>query len=325
MRLRRVLPYLGLVVLLVVYANLHTIQFEHIFLLTFMLVLGLVSSTTRRFLVAVAPLIAFGWIYSFMNVFTEHAADNVTVETVYRIEQTLFGWMAPGAGSLGPVDFFRQHHHIFFDFLGGTLYALHIPAIIAFGIYLWFRTHRGEEDEQERHRLHAYMWGFLAMGATALAIQALFPVAPPWYVEKFGMTPPGEPVPGDPAALARVDSFLGISYFQGVYAKNSYVFGALPSLHVASPVWLALNIRHRVGRIFAWGFALAMGLAAVYLTHHYVVDVVAGGALSVLVYALFSGTRMRRWSTRLYERLFEIFFRHEADQIHSREREGRSR
>ena len=62
MRLRRVLPYLGLVVLLVVYANLHTIQFEHIFLLTFMLVLGLVSSTTRRFLVAVAHLIAFGWI-----------------------------------------------------------------------------------------------------------------------------------------------------------------------------------------------------------------------------------------------------------------------
>ena len=38
------------------------------------------------------------------------------------------------------------------------------------------------------------------------------------------------------AALERVDALLGIHYFARFYAKSQYVFGALPSLHVAD-VW----------------------------------------------------------------------------------------
>ncbi|MFB6352076.1 MAG: phosphatase PAP2 family protein, partial [Bradymonadaceae bacterium] len=249
---RQIGTYLGLIGLLVAYGRIHTFGPEHAAMLGLMVTLGTISQGTRDFLISVAPMIIFGWVYSFMHVFRERAADVVSVESIYRLEQTLFGWMTPEPGDLGPVDFFRDHHHLVFDALGGVLYATHMPAVIAFGIYLWWLHYRPPSDGARR-RLDRLMWGFLFMSVIGLAIQALFPVASPWYPEKYGFAPPHRPIPGDPAALARVDAALGFDYFEGVYSQASYIFGAFPSLHVASPVWSALNVRHRMGRVAAWG------------------------------------------------------------------------
>jgi len=316
---RRVGAYLGLSVLLVAYANIHTFGLEHAAMLGLMVALGSISSATRSFLVSLAPMIMFGWLYSLMHVFRERAAKVVDIEGFYRLEQWLFGWMTPQSGDLGPVDFFREHHHLVVDVLGGLLYATHMPAVIVFGIWLWWRHYRGTGDGARR-RLDLLMWGFLFMSVIGLAIQALYPVAPPWYPEQYGFAPPHRPIEGDPAALTRVDAALGIDYFEGVYSQAAYVFGAFPSLHVASPVWLALNVRHRVGWIAAWLFAAAMGTAAVYLTHHYVVDVLAGAGLAVAVYAALVSTRLRSVPSRLREGLHGLFFAKEERRSSSCER-----
>jgi hypothetical protein len=293
--------------LLALYAAINPLRAEHLAILVIVGILGLSSRSTRDLLVSILPMALFFYIYDLMRLVAVYSTDNVIIEGIYRAEEVIFGWMAPQAGALGPVDLFRQHNHIFFDLLGGVWYALHIPCILLFGIYLWFKS-RGGLPHRTDQRLHIFMWGFLVMCIVGLAFQAGVPVAPPWYVEQYGFTPPTAPVDGDPAGLARVDAWLGIKYFEGVYTKNAYVFGALPSLHVASPVWLALNVRHRVGRPVAWLFAGMMGLFAVYLTHHYILDIVAGVALAVGVYLLMTRTPVKRWPTRLHNYLHEAFF-----------------
>ncbi len=299
---RQIIVSLVVTGILVAYTWFHRLGPAHLALLAVGVACARISDTTRDFLVSLFPLIAFGFVYSFMEVFEPRAAEVVSVEAIYRLEQTLFGWLTPAGGDLGPVDFFREHHYLAVDTAAGLVYATHIPASYAFAIYLWWRHHTSPSPEKRR-RLDGYTWGFFAMSLVGLAIQALFPVAPPWYVEQFGFAPPGEPIPGDPAGLARVDAWLGIEYFSTVYAQASYVFGALPSLHVASPVWLALHVCHRVGRPAAWGFAASMAFSAVYLGHHYLVDVLAGAALAVGIYALLAIPTLGGFVLRLHDRL----------------------
>ena len=307
MNLQRWLPHLIAAVLLAIYAAINPLRAEHIAILVIVGLLGVASRSSRDLLISIVPMALFFYIYDLMRLVAVYSAENVIVEGIYRAEQYTFGWLTPQAGSLGPVDFFRQHNHIFFDVLGGVWYALHIPCILLFGIYLWFKS-RGGLPRKTNRRLHIFMWGFLVMCIVGLSFQGLIPVAPPWYVEQYGFTPPASPIDGDPAGLTRVDEWLGIKYFEGVYTKNAYVFGALPSLHVASPVWLALNVRHRIGRPLAWAFAFMMGLFAVYLTHHYILDIVAGVALAVVIYLLMTRTFIKHWPTRLHDYLHETFF-----------------
>lgn len=307
MSLRKLPAYLTVAVIVTIYADIHTLRFEHYFLLSFSISLAVISRRTRDLLIAVLPLIAFGWIYDLMRLFEARAAEVAIVEAIYDAERLLFGWMTPETGDLGPVDFFRDHHHIVVDALGGLTYAMHLPTAIIFGLYLWWRCEQTVE-RSDRKRLHIFMWGFLTMAVIALAVQALLPVAPPWYVEQYGFEPPGTPIEGDPAGLARVDAVLGFAYFRDVYAHSAYVLGALPSLHVGPATWLALNVRDKRGRIAAWGLALAMSFFAVYLTHHYLLDVLAGGLLSLSVYLLLTRTRLGQVPVRLHRLLFDVFF-----------------
>jgi membrane-associated phospholipid phosphatase len=304
---RRGLTYLLIAVGLVAYGRLHRFGTEHLALVVVAGLLGALSERTRDLLVSVIPMILFGFVYSFMEVFQSRSFDIVSVEPIYRLEETLFGWLPPDGSPLGPLDFFRDHHHPLLDAAGGLLYASHMPVVIGFGLLLWWQRRRTPTSEAS-FRLHNFMWGFLAMSLVGLAIQALYPVAPPWYVDKFGFSPPGEPIQGDPAALSRVDAMLGFAYFEGVYAQATYVFGALPSLHVATPAWVALHTRHRLARLVAWGYTAAMSFAAVYLIHHYIVDVLAGLLLAVGVYLLFQRTSLGGYPPRLYETAFDLLF-----------------
>jgi membrane-associated phospholipid phosphatase len=70
-----------------------------------------------------------------------------------------------------------------------------------------------------------------------------------------------------------------VPYFAGLYGRASDVFGAFPSLHVAYPT-LMLAIGWRVqgplGRALLALFLVWMSISAVYLDHHWVIDIVAG-------------------------------------------------
>ena len=85
-----------------------------------------------------------------------------------------------------------------------------------------------------------------------------------------------------------------IHYFAGFYSRNPNVFGAMPSLHVSYPLMVTMFTWHR-----GWGwristllFTLLVSFAAVYLGHHYVLDLLAGYA--VAVGSAWAGVRLGR-------------------------------
>lgn len=243
------------------------------------------SRATRQFVLMMLPLFLFVWIYDLLRVFSGRAVHVVSVNAVHNAELALFGWMQAGE-KIGPIEYFEVHHHVIVDLLGALWYSTHIAVVLGFTMFLWWSQRRETMTPRPEDDLARFLWGFLAINLVGFTIQVLFPVAPPWYISEFGNVMPSPGTLGDPAGLARVDALFGGSYFAGIYSQASYVFGAMPSLHVAYPVWIALNTRSVWGRILGWSYAAAMAFFAVYLTHHYILDLIAGAGISITVYGL---------------------------------------
>jgi membrane-associated phospholipid phosphatase len=128
--------------------------------------------------------------------------------------------------------------------------------------------------------------GFLYVNLVGWTIWLLYPAAPPWYVDLYGTGPAELDVASNPAGLSRLDELVGLPIAAAVYSKSANVFGAMPSLHVAYACFLALVSFGFAGgvRIAAVLFAVITAFAALYLRHHYVLDVLAGAALAVFAF-----------------------------------------
>jgi membrane-associated phospholipid phosphatase len=72
-----------------------------------------------------------------------------------------------------------------------------------------------------------------------------------------------------------------------MYGRGIDVYGAYPSLHVTYPFlvgWVALSLKKM--RVFAIGFYFLMCFSAMYLQHHYVVDILMGTTFAFVVLSL---------------------------------------
>ena len=81
---------------------------------------------------------------------------------------------------------------------------------------------------------------------------------------------------------------LGFQYFTAFYGRSSDVFGAVPSLHVAYPLLMAVvgwPLHKAFGRTALVLWYLWMCVAALYLDHHWMIDVVIGSAYAIAVNA----------------------------------------
>ncbi|KAI1317694.1 Aureobasidin resistance protein Aur1 [Mortierella claussenii] len=126
------------------------------------------------------------------------------------------------------------------------------------------------------------------MNVAGVLTQILFPCAPPWYETRYGgMQPATYTMPGDPGGLARVDDILGVEMYKTTFTASPLVFGAFPSLHSADACQLAFFLVYVFGPRcipFALGYILWIWWATMYLGHHYVVDLVGGGAYAVIAF-----------------------------------------
>src|SRR4051812_24958410 len=111
------------------------------------------------------------------------------------------------------------------------------------------------------------------------------PTAPPWYAGQVGAL--GDM--GDPA-LRRMMLEHGEAFWKGLWGPLYDVLGgnplaAMPSLHFATSLMAARLLREAgpVPGAIGWTYAVTLGFALVYLGEHYVVDLVAGAALTELV------------------------------------------
>jgi len=249
---------------------------EHLFFYLLALFLCLWGEGTRRFLKVAFPVWVFGSFYDSLRLVPESWKPEIHVADLYLAEKRLFGFTSGGETRI-PSEFFSTHTAAFLDFLCGLLYLTYLLAFFLFLLYLFFK------NDGEAVRLG---WSFCILNIAGLVVFQLFPAAPPWYVAAYGLGPADPATPPHPAGLLRFDALLGAPVSESIYKKSPEVFGAVPSLHVANPVLMYLYGR-RLGPGWAWVcllYAASVAFSAVYLNHHYVLDIAAASALATAVY-----------------------------------------
>lgn len=260
---------------------------EHLWLGLLLAALFFACGATRRLMVALMPFIIFGISYDWMNIVPNYMVNPVDVQGLYESEKALFG-IAAGGSVLTPNEFFAVHNCALMDFMAGIFYLCWVPLPIVFGLWLYFTG-------RELPYLH-FALVFLLVNLLGFAFYYVHPAAPPWYVALHGFEAvPG--TPGDVAGLGRFDAMTGLGIFDGLYARNSNVFAALPSLHSAYTL-VALIYAVRSRSPLAWTAALAvvtLGIwfTAVYSSHHYIIDVLAGICCAFAGFLLFEYVLMK--------------------------------
>ncbi|CED84472.1 Phosphatidic acid phosphatase type 2/haloperoxidase [Phaffia rhodozyma] len=144
-------------------------------------------------------------------------------------------------------------------------------------------------------------WGkaFGYMNMAGVIIQIVFPCAPPWYELIHGLTPANYSMAGSAGGLARIDHLFGGSGYTETFSNSPMVFGAFPSLHAGSATIEALFLTHFFPRfkVFYWIYVAVLYWATMYLTHHYLIDAVAGACLATFCFYYWLPAELREWET----------------------------
>lgn len=254
-------------------------RWDHFAVAIAVLVTAYTSEKTKRFLLAYAGFVGVAWSYDAMQFFREVgvSVDRVHLCDLYGIERTLFGF-STGVGRVTLQDWFLVHHHWFADALFAVPYGIYIFVAMGYGVYLYFVDHRA---------CQRYSLAFFALNLLGFITYHVYPAAPPWYFHKYGCVVDIAASSSAGPALTRVDAMLGLHYFQGLYGRASEVFGAVPSLHVAYPLLIILDGWKRNGRMIKGVtvfYFLLTCCAAVYLDHHWILDLVLGWAYTLCVF-----------------------------------------
>ncbi|MBI2346991.1 MAG: inositol phosphorylceramide synthase [Deltaproteobacteria bacterium] len=251
----------------------HRLDLSHAGLAMLLIALYTINRRTRAFLTAFFPMLIYLLCYDTMHFLPREWRLPVHVEILYEWERALFGGL--------PHEFFRRHHWPTADVVAAVTYLLHFWAPIVFAVALWFRDREGQTARR-------FAWAFCGVNLAALVIQLTFPTAPPWYVNAYRFLPADPLLPGDPGALVRIDALIGRPLFAKTYGMSAIVFGAMPSMHAGWPVLMYRFARPlgKVVRTTLIVYGLSMWWAALYLQHHYLIDLLVGG-LMALIFASF--------------------------------------
>jgi inositol phosphorylceramide synthase catalytic subunit len=226
------------------------------------------------FLGHIAPIFASGLVYELLRgVF--HYRGTVHVGDLFDYEARLFS-VPTADGPRAISDVISRHTSPWLDAVCGATYFFFLAELLVIATVLFFRA---------RPKALELSLGFLMVNLVGWSIWFIYPAAPPWYVDQFGTGPALLDVVSSPAGLARVDAWLGLPLATTFYSKSANVFGAMPSLHVAYAT-LAAFVAAPLGGWLRWGtlaFALSMAFSAIYLRHHYLLDVLAGASVALVV------------------------------------------
>lgn len=256
------------------------------------------SRISRKFITGFIIFIVFWIIFDFMKAFPNYLYNEVHMADLYGAEKKIFGILHEGK-LITPNEYFITHHTAFLDVLTGFFYLCWVPVPLLFAAFLFFRSRRAFLE---------FSLTFLLVNLLGFVIYYIYPAAPPWYVQQHGFDFVAA-TKGNTAGLERFDAYFNTGIFHSLYSKSSNVFAAMPSLHSAYPVIvLYYGWKNRLGwmNLFFAIVMLGIWLAAVYNSHHYVLDVVAGIACAV------AGIYFFQWILQRSERaarLIQMFVR----------------
>ncbi|MGZ3812766.1 MAG: phosphatase PAP2 family protein [Mucilaginibacter sp.] len=259
------------------------------------------SAITRKFILGFSIFIVYWIIYDYMKAFPNYDYNLVHIADLYNFEKHLFGIRLQGK-LLTPNEYWRSNGVTLLDIISGIFYLCWIPVPLAFAGWLFFRN---------RRQFLLFSLTFVLVNFLGFVVYYLYPAAPPWYVQFNGFTfHPG--TPGNTAGLAKFDTYFHVSIFKSIYAKGSNVFAAMPSLHSSYPlIVLYYGIKNRLGLVNIFFATVMFGIwfSAVYLSHHYILDVLAGISCAIFGINLFNLLNTKAgWFSRFidnYEKLIK--------------------
>jgi membrane-associated phospholipid phosphatase len=236
------------------------------------------------------PLVLWLLLFQLAAAIPNSKKPPVDTTTLPKLESwILFGYsMQRWPGSLFPHtdawDTFRDVLALSAAFV----YLIHFGLVWIFVLGLWlYYRHRSSVDRKVYLHPWNFLWVFGWVNLLAVCTQLAWPTAPPWYVEQYGSyAPVNYNVSGEPAGLANVDNILEIPLFELLYGRSPIVFGSFPSLHAAWPLTIAMFGPTRGYRTAGALYTGWVWWAAVYLNHHYVVDILGGALFVVVLYFL---------------------------------------
>lgn len=226
------------------------------------------SPLTRKFITGFSIFVVFWVLFDYMKAFPNYWFNKVHIGSLYQAEKALFG-IKSGDLLLTPNEYLLLHSNTLLDVLSGIFYLTWVPVPLAFAVFLFFK---------DRRQFVYFSLTFLLVNLLGFVVYYLYPAAPPWYVQQFGFEFIAA-TPGNTAGLSRFDAYFGVQIFSALYAKSSNVFAAMPSLHSSYPLLvLYYALKNRLGLLNVVFAIITVGIwfAAVYSSHHYVLDVLAG-------------------------------------------------
>lgn len=238
------------------------------------------SAVTRKFILGFSIFIVYWIIFDYMKAFPNYNYNTVHIADIYNFEKHLFGIHIQDK-ILTPNEYLRENGITFLDILTGFFYLCWIPVPLAFAAYLFFTR---------RRQFLLFSMTFVLVNFLGFIVYYTYPAAPPWYVQYHGFAFHPLKV-GNTAGLIKFDTYFHVGIFKSIYAKGSNVFAAMPSLHSSYPVIvLYYGLKNKLGWANVFFFIVMIGIwfSAVYLSHHYVVDVLAGILCATIGISLFN-------------------------------------
>lgn len=250
---------------------------EHFILVGLSLTLSLWNDSSRRLALVGLPYLLYALVYDSMRWYADYIRSPlIHVKEPYDFDLRFFS-----IHGQTPNEWWQKHTHWALDLFCGLAYTPMFFIGESVLLSIWFVA-KGRVRRAER-----FTWIFVIANFIGFACYYVYPAAPPWYVAAHGFTVDMS-VRASPAGALRFDRLIGFPIMQGFYGKSADVFGAIPSLHVVYPFLAMIYGWHlRRFRLVALPYFFLVCFAAVYLDHHYLLDIFLGLGVALLVMAAF--------------------------------------
>lgn len=270
-------PTLGVLLYWFVLALLGGLTKDHLVIGSTIILLSLGGRAAGIALKFIFPILLTGIVYDSMRYYSNYIRGEIHVEFPYEFDKRFFG-IETAEGRLTPNEWWQKHTSAILDLITGFFYLCFIAIYIGISIYHSFAN---------PGRTRYVTWAFFWVNMLGYSTYYWFPAAPPWYVSDHGLGPAKLDTIASAAGAIRFDELLGTTFFTGMYGRAADVFGAIPSLHVAYP-FLSLLFAFQLGslRVLSVVFYLIMCFSAVYLNHHYILDILWGTTYAVLIFMI---------------------------------------
>ncbi|KAI8967379.1 hypothetical protein BDF20DRAFT_829613 [Mycotypha africana] len=228
----------------------------------------------RRFTVPALPIFAYLLtFYACQFIPLHYRPTHIFVNLLPTLERIIYG--------ANLSELISKHTHPVLDILAWIPYGLmHFSFPFIFALLMFIYGPPGSL------KVFAKAFGF--MNLAGVLTQLFFPTASPWYEITYGSAPANYSIPGEAGGLLRIDKILGIDLYGSTFGTSPLVFGAFPSLHSGCATIEMLFFSYLFPRLrpAAFFYILWMWFATMYLTHHYMIDLVGGSIYAILSFTL---------------------------------------